>query len=101
APPTRDAPSSPPRRSSDLGEVLLQDLVRRQLRLGLSVAAVFLVILFGLPLMNLLFPELMQMHVLGLPMAWLALASQAIGRPSTRSEEHTSELQSPYDLVCR
>src|SRR5207248_8020201 len=24
----------------------------------------------------------------------------AIG-PSTRSEEHTSELQSPYDLVCR
>src|SRR5207248_11628538 len=22
-------------------------------------------------------------------------------RPPTRSEEHTSELQSPYDLVCR
>src|SRR5437867_6378162 len=22
-------------------------------------------------------------------------------RPSSRSEEHTSELQSPYDLVCR
>src|SRR5207248_6755484 len=22
-------------------------------------------------------------------------------RPSARSEEHTSELQSPYDLVCR
>src|SRR5437867_7507220 len=22
-------------------------------------------------------------------------------RPSDRSEEHTSELQSPYDLVCR
>ncbi len=56
------------------GEVLLQDLVRRQLRLALSVAAVFLVILFGLPLMNLLFPELMQMRLLGLPMAWLALA---------------------------
>ena len=56
------------------GEVLLQDLVRRQLRLGLSVAAVFLVILLGLPLMNLLFPELMQMRLLGLPMAWLALA---------------------------
>src|SRR5438094_4377393 len=23
------------------------------------------------------------------------------GPPKTRSEEHTSELQSPYDLVCR
>src|SRR5207248_11269388 len=23
------------------------------------------------------------------------------GRPGVRSEEHTSELQSPYDLVCR
>src|SRR5437867_8138717 len=23
------------------------------------------------------------------------------GAPNTRSEEHTSELQSPYDLVCR
>src|SRR5438094_4914838 len=31
-----------------------------------------------------------------------ALAEQAdlVGRP-VRSEEHTSELQSPYDLVCR
>src|SRR5437867_9609025 len=27
-------------------------------------------------------------------------ALRSIG-PSTRSEEHTSELQSPYDLVCR
>src|SRR5437867_5478732 len=24
-----------------------------------------------------------------------------VGLPSSRSEEHTSELQSPYDLVCR
>src|SRR5438094_5749794 len=29
-------------------------------------------------------------------------APQAYGpRPTMRSEEHTSELQSPYDLVCR
>src|SRR5437867_8897590 len=26
---------------------------------------------------------------------------QEKGRPLFRSEEHTSELQSPYDLVCR
>src|SRR5437867_9543155 len=25
----------------------------------------------------------------------------ALGDPAQRSEEHTSELQSPYDLVCR
>src|SRR5207248_9527182 len=31
----------------------------------------------------------------GGPVAWLSSA------PPTRSEEHTSELQSPYDLVCR
>src|SRR5207248_3402671 len=29
------------------------------------------------------------------------LACGAAGRSSRRSEEHTSELQSPYDLVCR
>ena len=56
------------------GEILLEDLMRRQLRLGVSVAAVFLIILLGLPLMNLGFPGLVQMHVLGLPMAWLGLA---------------------------
>src|SRR5207248_10177969 len=26
---------------------------------------------------------------------------QQVERPAARSEEHTSELQSPYDLVCR
>ena len=39
------------------------------------MAAVFLVVLFGLPLMNLLFPELVRMQVFGLPMAWLALGA--------------------------
>src|SRR5207248_11226018 len=28
-------------------------------------------------------------------------AMRAFGNPTFRSEEHTSELQSPYDLVCR
>jgi hypothetical protein len=56
------------------GEVLLEDLVRRQLTLAVSVAAVFLVILLGLPLMNLLFPDLVAMRLLGLPMSWLTLA---------------------------
>src|SRR5438094_5163802 len=32
---------------------------------------------------------------------WMHVASAAIVAFGTRSEEHTSELQSPYDLVCR
>src|SRR5437867_7177553 len=32
---------------------------------------------------------------------WVCDADGANARPVTRSEEHTSELQSPYDLVCR
>src|SRR5438094_3260989 len=31
----------------------------------------------------------------------LGTGRRADGAPSSRSEEHTSELQSPYDLVCR
>src|SRR5437867_12299689 len=30
-----------------------------------------------------------------------SMALEAEGHPLERSEEHTSELQSPYDLVCR
>src|SRR5207248_6709080 len=37
--------------------------------------------------------------VFGTPRAWRV--REARGVPNTRSEEHTSELQSPYDLVCR
>src|SRR5437867_9543615 len=43
---------------------------------------------------------------LGLPRSRLDSASGSYSthcppRPAMRSEEHTSELQSPYDLVCR
>src|SRR5437867_7001206 len=30
-----------------------------------------------------------------------SVSSRGSATPRTRSEEHTSELQSPYDLVCR
>ena len=56
------------------GEVVLGDLIRRQLTLSLSVAGVFLLLLFGLPLFNLLFPELGALPILGLPLSWLLLA---------------------------
>ena len=74
APPQDDDALQEIAEQTPYGEILLEDLIRRQLRLGVSVAAVFLIILFGLPLMNLGFPGLVQMHVLGLPMAWLGLA---------------------------
>src|SRR5438094_6273855 len=32
---------------------------------------------------------------------WMMPLGTEILWPSSRSEEHTSELQSPYDLVCR
>src|SRR5437867_5450869 len=33
--------------------------------------------------------------------AWVTVAFTFQGLKALRSEEHTSELQSPYDLVCR
>src|SRR5437867_9203213 len=37
-----------------------------------------------------------KMYVLG-----FVTSEELSENPATRSEEHTSELQSPYDLVCR
>lgn len=56
------------------GQIFLNDLVRRQRRLALSVAGVFLLLLFGLPLVNLAFPQVAGLPVLGLPLSWLILA---------------------------
>ncbi len=56
------------------GEVLLEDLVRRQLFLAISVAGVHLVVVFSLPLVNVLVPWLATIRLMGLPVTWLALA---------------------------
>lgn len=56
------------------GEILLADLMRRQLLLALVVAAGFLIALFALPLVDLLLPGLAGAELLGLPFSWLALA---------------------------
>jgi hypothetical protein len=57
------------------GEIVLADLIRRQFTLSLSVAAVFLLLLFGLPIFNLVFPDLGALPILGLPLRWLLLAA--------------------------
>lgn len=56
------------------GEIVLEDLIRRQRALSLSVAAAFLLLLFGLPIFNLLFPGLGSLRVVGISVSWLVLA---------------------------
>ncbi len=48
--------------------------MRRQARLGLRIAAVFVLILVGLPLLNLYLPETMGLRVGGFTLTWLLLA---------------------------
>lgn len=54
-------------------ESFLASLMRRQLRLSISCALAFLVVLIGLPLANYFFPEVMAKRVLGFTVAWLIL----------------------------
>ena len=48
--------------------------MRRQARLGLRIAAVFVLILVGLPLLNLVLPDAMAARVGGFSLTWLLLA---------------------------
>lgn len=48
-----------------------EDMQRRQLRLSLALAAVFLVSVFMIPLLNQLIPDTMLTPVLGIPFVWL------------------------------
>lgn len=52
---------------------LSRRMMKKQLRLSLSVASVFVVILVGLPLINLYFPELARTSVGGFTLTWLIL----------------------------
>jgi uncharacterized membrane protein (DUF485 family) len=54
-------------------ESFLASLMRRQLRLSISCAISFLVVLLGLPLANYFFPDLMARRVFGFTLAWLVL----------------------------
>jgi uncharacterized membrane protein (DUF485 family) len=64
---------SPPEKSDLHSEAFLQSLMRRQLRLSIICAATFLIALFGLPLANYFFPELMSRRVFGFTLTWFAL----------------------------
>ncbi len=57
-----------------VGELLLRSLMRAQLGLALRVAAVFAVLLGGLPLLFAVVPATRDLEVLGIALPWLLLA---------------------------
>ncbi|HEX9088721.1 MAG TPA: hypothetical protein VF867_14480 [Arthrobacter sp.] len=58
---------------SDAGQVFVRSLIRTQLRLGVVVAAGFLLILVAFPLMLGLVPGLAESTIAGLPFDWVLL----------------------------
>lgn len=52
---------------------LSKKMMKRQLRLSLAVAFVFIVVLVGLPLLNLYRPQLAKTDVGGFSLTWLIL----------------------------
>ena len=52
---------------------LSRRMMKKQLRLSLSVAIVFVIILVGLPLVNLYLPDLAKTPIMGFSLTWLIL----------------------------
>jgi len=63
----------PPEQADIHSESFLHSLMRRQLRLSISCAAAFLLVLLGLPLANYFLPDLMAIRVVGFTLSWLIL----------------------------
>lgn len=58
---------------TEVGEVYMRSLLRTQLRLGLTVLAVVVLTLAGMPLLFAAVPELARARLGGIPLAWLVL----------------------------
>jgi uncharacterized membrane protein (DUF485 family) len=54
-------------------DALLRAIMRRQARLSVGVAAIFLLLVLGLPLVNQYVPDLAQRRVAGFSATWLFL----------------------------
>lgn len=54
-------------------EPFLHSLMRKQLRLSISCALAFLIVLLGLPLLNYFFPEIMARRIWGFTLSWFLL----------------------------
>lgn len=68
--PPSDEPTPPVDIHSD---EFLYSLMRKQLRISVTCAVAFLIVLLGLPLANYFLPELMATNVLGFTLSWLIL----------------------------
>ena len=67
--------SQPPPKHDDFihSEEFLHGLMKRQLKLSITCASAFLILLFGLPLANYFAPEFMRQRVGGFTLSWLIL----------------------------
>lgn len=54
-------------------EAFLHSLMRKQLRLSITCALAFLIVLLGLPIANYFLPELMATRVFGFTLTWFLL----------------------------
>jgi uncharacterized membrane protein (DUF485 family) len=64
----------PPKESDFIhSEEFLHGLMKRQLKLSISCAAAFLLLLIGLPFLNYLAPDFMAQRVGGFTLSWLVL----------------------------
>jgi uncharacterized membrane protein (DUF485 family) len=54
-------------------EAFLRSLMRKQLRLSIICAVAFLILLFGLPLANYFWPDVMSTRVFGFTLSWFLL----------------------------
>lgn len=67
-------PSTPPPETDFIhSEEFLSGLMKRQLKLSITCATAFLILLFGLPLLNYLAPTFMGQRVGGFTLTWLIL----------------------------
>jgi len=59
---------------TEVGGVYLQALMRRQLRLSLTIAATFVAFLVVQPLISTIWPQWSMIRLVGLPLPWVVLA---------------------------
>lgn len=72
----RRAPVRPTREIDEqtgIGQAYMRSLVRVQLRAGLTVVVTLAVLVGGLPLVFAVVPSLRAVHVVGVPLPWVAL----------------------------
>lgn len=65
--------TSPPENDFIHSEQFLRGLMKRQLKLSITCAAAFLILLFGLPFLNYFAPAFMAQRVGGFTLTWLIL----------------------------